>query len=138
MGPEHFGLLIILLLLAGCIILPIWFRHRLYLKQLDTIATAIEKGIDPEKIKDSLAMPKKSGDINGNWKAGIILLWLGLIFFLLGLPQALRDGSLDWLGILLLTALGSVMLYIHKTIVGRVVKVGEEGKFESNGNGHDA
>ena len=126
---------VLIVILAACVLLPLWFKHRLYLKQLDTISRAIEKGVNPELIKESLAMPRRNGDINGNWKAGVILIGVGVTLFLLGLPKALSEGSLDWLIVLVFVVLGIILMHIHRTVVGKVVKAGEEGLLNHNGNG---
>jgi len=115
--------------LGACIILPIWLRHRLFYKQIDTVARAIEKGIDPVEIKRCLALPQQAGDVNGNWKAGVILIWLGLAAFVLGLPAAMpgpnQPGNAGWPLILLAVVLGIILLRIHKAVVGGVVKTGQ-------------
>lgn len=109
--------------IAACIIVPIWLKHKLYYVQLNAIAAAIEKGIDPAVIKQSLVMPRRTGDINGNWKAGLILLVLGIGIFLLGLPQAIQEGTqYEWLFPLLIAIFGAALMLVHFQVVGKVVK----------------
>jgi hypothetical protein len=115
---------VLIIAIAACIIVPIWLKHKLYYVQLNAIAAAIEKGIDPAIVKQSLVMPKRAGDINGNWKAGLILLVLGIAIFLLGLPQALQEGTdFEWLFPLIIAVFGAVLMVVHHQIVGKVVKV---------------
>ena len=112
--------------LGACIIVPVWLRHRLYYKQIDTVARAIEKGVDPAEIRRALALPQQSGDVNGNWKAGTILIWLGLAAFVLGLPAALAGpagNNAGWPMVLLAVVLGIILLRIHKAVVGGVVRL---------------
>lgn len=137
MGPI--AAVLIFAVLASCIVIPLWLRHRLYDKQLDTVAHAIEKGIDPLEIRRALALPQHNGDINGNWKAGTILVWLGLAAFVLGLPAAApgehHSGNAGWLLILLSVVLGIILLRIHKVVVGKVVRAGERIPEPQNNSG---
>ena len=115
----------ILLVIAACIIVPIWLRHQLYNHQLTAIAKAIEKGVDPVVIRESLVIPKRQGDINGNWKAGVILLAFGVGVFLLTLPQVFNGNKVDgeWLMPLIIPVVGITLMVIHRQIVGPVIKV---------------
>ena len=74
---------VVLLLIGACIIVPVVLKHRLYHAQLTLITKAIEKGVDPAAVRSSLQLQPRSGDINGNWKAGVILVAFGLGLFLL-------------------------------------------------------
>jgi hypothetical protein len=124
--PEVLAPVVILLTIGACILVPIWLKHRLYYKQLDTIAKAIEKGVDPNEIKRSLAIQPRSGDINGNWKAGWILVLVGCGFFVLALPSLVSEGF-DRGTFLALTpvVLGIALLMIHHRVVGNVVRADE-------------
>lgn len=127
MDHNFFGPLFLFGFLAAVIILPIYFRNRLQQKQLEAVTMAIEKGIDPEKIKASLPAPERTADPNGNWKAGLILVGLGLTF---GIPIALftavssegAEGLHPFLFGILLVVLGGILMRIHKSIIGAVVK----------------
>jgi len=123
---EVLGPFLLFLLIAACILVPVWLKHRLYYKQLDTIAKAIEKGVDPMEIKRGLAIQPRGGDINGNWKAGWILVLVGCGFFVLALPSMLSEGF-DRGTFLALTpvVLGIALLMIHHRVVGNVVRAGE-------------
>jgi hypothetical protein len=117
---------VVIIAVVACILIPIWLRQRLYHKQLDVVAKVIERGVDPAAIKHSLTLPSPRGDVNGNWKAGVILIGLGLGLFVLGLPQALNEAEWGWLMTLLIALLGVLLLVIHSRIVGHVVPVGAE------------
>lgn len=116
--------------LGAVIILPIYFRSKLQQKQLETVTMAIEKGVDPEKIFASMPKQERTADPNGNWKAGIILVGLGLAFgipvaFLSAVSSEGNEGLPPFLFGLLLVVLGGILLRIHKTIIGAVVKAGK-------------
>jgi hypothetical protein len=117
------------------IVLPIYWRHRQYAAQLDVIAKALEKGVDPASIQLKMPQPEQAGDPNGNWKAGLILASIGLfILTCLVLPANMAGelgkdteeiiASYAFPGSFLI--LGGVLMFIHYTIVGRVVKRGEK------------
>ena len=121
----------IIVTIAACIIVPIWLKHKLYYVQLNAIAAAIEKGIDPAVIKQSLVMPRRTGDINGNWKAGLILLVLGVGICVLSLPQALQEGTgYEALFPLLIAIFGAVLMMVHYQVVGKVVKVRHSSNYD--------
>lgn len=130
MGSDIFGPLFLFTFLGAVIILPIYFRNKLQQKQLETVTIAIEKGIDPEKIFACLPKQERTADPNGNWKAGIILVGLGLTF---GIPIAFissvsgegSEGLPPFLFGILMVVLGSILMRIHKTIIGAVVKAGK-------------
>jgi hypothetical protein len=113
--------------ITAWVVFPIYFRHKLYSKQLDTVAAALEKGIDPEKIK--LGLPREEEDVNGNWKAGIILIGLGLAFDLMMAAAYFQfdefrlddgPGVMVFMPGVMSIILGLVLLFIHRTIVGPV------------------
>jgi len=116
------------------IVLPIYWRHRQYASQLDVIAKALEKGVDPERIQLKLPQQEQVGDPNGNWKAGLILISFGLFTLLCVMLPLYFTGELGHDGgdvVPLYAAPGSfiipglVLLFIHYTIVGKVIKRGE-------------
>jgi len=133
---EAISLLLILLSVVSCILIPIWLKHRLYYKQLDAITAAIEKGVDPAEIKRSLAIQPRSGDINGNWKAGVLLIWLGSSMFVLAMIASILGGTYEWGALLLLTpaVIGITLLVIHDRIVGKVVRIGESASHGEPGS----
>ncbi|MCC7479470.1 hypothetical protein IT575_13580 [bacterium] len=118
--------------LAGCIMLPVYLRNLLYRKTLDTVAKAIEHGIDPERIAvqlPSLAREREE-DPNGNWKAGVVLLGIALGFLVaITVPVWLLVGdghAQERFTVLappvILGLVGAALLYIHRSIVGPVVR----------------
>lgn len=124
--------LVFILALAGCIMLPVYLRNLLYRKTLDTVAKAIEHGIDPERIAVQLpALARdKDEDPNGNWKAGMVMLGIALGFLVaITVPVWLLsdDGKIQERFIVLappvmLGLVGAALLYIHRSIVGPVVR----------------
>lgn len=119
------------------IILPIYWRNRQYHAQLEVIAKALEKGVDPERIQLKLPAPENAGDPNGNWKAGLILVSFGLFVLLCVMLPLYFTGEIGPKGdegdiVALFAAPGSflipglVLLYIHHTIIGKVVRRGEQ------------
>jgi len=134
MPGEAWIPIILFLVIGACITASLWFKHKLYQKQVDVISQAIEKGMDPEELKKAIEINKPNGgDINGNWKAGIILLILGGVTFLAMVPMIIqeyqRGHGLDeisgFLSMLIVPALGVAFIYIHKTIVGPVILHGQ-------------
>jgi hypothetical protein len=118
------------------IVLPIFWRHRQYAAQLDVIAKALEKGVDPERIQLKLPSQEQVGDPNGNWKAGLILISVGVFMALCVMLPLYYTGEIgqhddgDLVAIFAAPGMflipGIVLLYIHHTIVGKVVKRGEQ------------
>ena len=117
------------------IVLPIYWRHRQYALQLDVVSKALEKGVDPAGLQLRLPSQEQAGDPNGNWKAGLILLSIGLFIFLcvmvpLQLSGQMHDDQGAKVGFFAAPGMfiipGLVLLYIHHTIVGKVVKRGEK------------
>jgi hypothetical protein len=119
------------------IVLPIYWRSRQYAQQLEVIAKALEKGVDPERIQLKLPAPENAGDPNGNWKAGLILVSFGLFVLLCVMLPLYFTGEIGPKGddgdiVALFAAPGSflipglVLLFIHYTIVGKVVRRGEK------------
>jgi hypothetical protein len=117
------------------IVLPVYWRHRQNALQLDVVAKALEKGVDPERIQLKVPTPEQLGDPNGNWKAGLILIAFGLFTGLCVMLPLYYSGELSTDGgelVPLFAAPGSfiipgiVLLFIHYTIVGRVIKRGEK------------
>jgi hypothetical protein len=109
---------------------PVWLRHRLYARQLEAISIAIEKGVDPAVIKKNLTITNGGGDVNGNWKASMILIGLGItlavVLLPIGIYGAVVEGEVQAIfGILipgvLLIVTGVILKYIHRRIVGKVV-----------------
>ena len=130
MGSDIYGPLFLFTFLGAVIILPIYFRNKLQHKQLETVTIAIEKGIDPEKIFACLPKQEKTADPNGNWKAGIILVGLGLTFgipiaFISAVSGEVDGGVPPFLFGILMVVLGGILMRIHKTIIGAVVKTGK-------------
>lgn len=113
-----------------CIVLPIYFRNRLYQKALDVVGLAIQQGVEPERVRLPQFTTDKD-DVNGNWKAGVILIVIGLIFLLaVALPlyatgevSSGDDGgfAVFFPGVTCI-GIGATLLWIHRTIVGSVVK----------------
>jgi hypothetical protein len=131
--------------LAAVILVPIWLRNRLYALQLDVIAKAIERGIDPERIQ--LKLPKQDDDDpNGNWKAGWILIAIGVVFSLCVIGPLSYAGELgsdadpgSWAITVVpgtLFSIGALLLFFHRTIVGKVYRRDEPRP--SRGAGQDA
>jgi hypothetical protein len=136
MAGEFMIPVVLFIVIGACIVVSLWLRHRLYQKQIDAITLAIEKGIDPDELKKAIEIKKPNGgDINGNWKAGVILLGTGLIFMIAMLPLMIvefikaggfTDDVAGMATMLIFPGLGLVFLYIHRTIVGPVIKHGEK------------
>lgn len=113
-----------------CIVLPVYFRNRLYQKALDVVGLAIQQGVEPERVRLPQFTTDKD-DVNGNWKAGVILVVIGLIFlcaiaipmFAMGEVNAKEDGgfAVFFPGVTCI-GIGATLLWIHRTIVGAVVK----------------
>jgi hypothetical protein len=130
MHGESLIPVVLFLVVGACIVIPIWLRNMLMRKQLDTVAAAIEKGIDPARIGASMPAQQRTGDINGNWKAGQILIWLGIGYCLfLALPVVLLEQhsiTPEVVGIfspgVLSLVIGASLTYIHRTIIGEVIK----------------
>jgi len=109
------------------IVLPVYSRNRLREKQLDTVAIAMEKGIEPERIRESLPLAEKVADVNGNWKAGVIMVGIAVVYIVMMALQMAFAGGADakegvmafFPGVLLLI-LGVLLIYIHRTIIGAV------------------
>lgn len=116
--------LIALIVIGACIIIPILLRHRLYHEQLKVITKAIEKGVDPAAIKNSLQIQPRSGDINGNWKAGVILVAFGVGLFFVMLLTTISEGfNPEMLSVLIIAVLGIALLIVHYRVVGPVVRI---------------
>jgi len=136
MGPDVLAPLAFFAFLTLIIVLPIYWRHKQYAAQLDVVAKALEKGVDPATIQLQLPKQEQAGDPNGNWKAGLILVSIGVFLLLcVVIPGHLTGaigntddgdviGSYAFPGMFLI--LGSVLLFVHYTIVGKVVKRGEQ------------
>jgi hypothetical protein len=80
MSEDAFVPLVIFGAITAWVVFPIYFRNKLYHKQLDTVAMALEKGVDPERIKLTMPRGNDDEDVNGNWKAGVVLIALGIAF----------------------------------------------------------
>jgi hypothetical protein len=127
---EVFGPLIFFTAITLWIVLPIYYRNQLYRRTIEVVGKAIEHGIDPERIQFKLPQLKQDeGDVNGNWKAGIILAVLGLVFtFAVSVPMYYSGNIGDdgrfaiFLPGSICVALGITLLVVHKTIVGAVVR----------------
>jgi hypothetical protein len=94
----------------------------------------MQQGIDPERVRESLMLRRDEGDVNGNWKAGQVLIWLGvayLPFGFMGMVAAATKNNGDagafmaFLPGVICLVVGGALLRIHGTIIGRVVKRGE-------------
>lgn len=143
MNPDAVVPFALFTFLTLIIVLPIYWRHKQYAAQLDVIAKALEKGIDPATIQLKLPTQEQAGDPNGNWKAGLILIAIGLFLALcVVLPGRLigEIGSHDAEDIIasyafpgMFLILGSVLMFVHYTIVGKVIKRGEKRLPISNG-----
>ena len=134
-GPEIMVPLAFFSFLTLVIVLPIYWRHRQYAAQLDVIAKALEKGVDPASIQLKMPTQEQAGDPNGNWKAGLILISFGLFILLcIMLPLYYSHGFDADEGevVAMFAAPGSfiipglVLLFIHYTIVGKVIRRGEQ------------
>lgn len=126
---DSLGLLFILSFLAAVILVPMWLRHRLYKLQLDAVAKALELGVDPERIQ--LKLPTEKDDPNGNWKAGWILIGIAVAFVLFVLTPLVAAGEIgnrdpeSWVILVVpgtLVTIGSMLLFFHSRIVGRVYR----------------
>jgi tetrahydromethanopterin S-methyltransferase subunit B len=140
--PETVAPLAFFIFLTLVIIVPIWLRNRLYGQQLDVIAKAIEKGIDPERINLKLPARENDSDINGNWKAGLIMIAVGLVFGLVFVLPMYANGELGpkdvWPVMMvpcMVIAIGLTLIYVHHAVVGKVYRQGEPRP--SLRNGHD-
>lgn len=115
---------VMLLVIGTCIIVPIVLKHRLYHAQLTLITKAIEKGVDPASMRSSLQIQPRSGDINGNWKAGVVLVAFGVGLFFLMLLTTISEGfNPEMLSVLIIAVLGIALLVVHYSVVGSVVRV---------------
>lgn len=136
MDTGGFVALCLFAAVTACILVPIYLRNLLYRKTLDTVAKAIEHGIEPERIAVQLPSQQREreDDPNGNWKAGVILIAIGLAFLLaVVLPLWLfgepgkHDDVLKMLSIpTILTIVGAAFLLIHRSIVGPVVTLAQQ------------
>lgn len=116
--------------LTLCIALPIYFRNRLYQKALEVVALAIQQGVDPERVRLP-QMTSDNDDINGNWKAGLILIVIGLIFLLTLAIPVFASGKVEsdpdaglvifFPGVVCI-GIGATLMWIHRSIVGAVVR----------------
>lgn len=134
MNSDAWGSLIFAVFLGSIILTPIVLRNRLLARQLDALTVAMQQGIEPERVRESLMLRRDEGDVNGNWKAGLILTALGWIFLpfsLLALFAAVVAQKADLGGLvgmlpgIACIVLGARLQRIHKTIVGDVVKRSE-------------
>jgi hypothetical protein len=136
MDAGTLTLLLLLAIIAAAILLPVYLRNLLYRKALDTVAKALERGIDPERIAIQLPQLRSEAesDPNGNWKAGVVLNWLALgVFITITIPALLfspgDDGAqAKWLALILpimLCLVAAALLQIHRRIVGKVVRFGQ-------------
>lgn len=133
MGGGDWSALFFLMFLGAVILTPIVLRNRLLVKQQEALAAALQQGIDPERIRESLALRRDDDDINGNWKAGQLLVVLGWAYLPFGVFAMLaglagEDASIGAVCALLpgviSLVLGARLLHIHRTIIGEVVKRG--------------
>jgi hypothetical protein len=142
-GGEAMVPLAFFAFLTLVIVLPIYWRHRQYAAQLEVIAKALEKGVDPASIQLKMPTQEQAGDPNGNWKAGLILISFGLfMLFCVMLPlysvgEIGRHGDGDIVALYAAPGTfiipGLVLLFIHYTIVGKVLRRGEQ-RPRVNGN----
>lgn len=133
MDSGTIAVLLFFATVGACIMLPIYLRNLLYRKTLDTVAKAIEHGIDPERIAVQLPslQREKDEDPNGNWKAGVVLISVAAGFLLaLTLPVWLLAGAdkvqerfTVLAPPLILGIVGFALIYIHRRIVGPVVRL---------------
>src|SRR5438552_6684200 len=96
MDGNTWGPVFFFLILGAVILTPIILRNRLLAKQLDALTVAMQQGIAPERLQESLMLRREEGDINGNWKAAQILIALGwayLPFAVLGVLAAGANGG---------------------------------------------
>jgi hypothetical protein len=132
MDPGATAVLIVFVTIGACIMLPIYLRNLLYRKTLDTVAKAIERGIDPERIAIQLPsmQREKEEDPNGNWKAGVVLIGVALGFllaislpvWLLSAPGQHQERFTVLAPPLMLGIVGAALIFIHRRIVGAVVR----------------
>jgi hypothetical protein len=134
MHSNDLGGLFFLLFLGALILTPIILRNRLLAKQLEALSIAMQQGIDPERVRESLMLRRDEGDVNGNWKAGTVLVWLGwayLPFGLLGMVAAASKSDagpgvfMAFLPGVVCLVVGYCLRRVHQTIVGDVVKRSE-------------
>lgn len=119
---------VVMLVIGTCIVVPIVLKHRLYHAQLTLITKAIEKGVDPASLRSSLQIQPRSGDINGNWKAGLILVVFGVGLFFVMLLTTISEGfNPEMLSVLIIAVLGIALLIVHYSVVGAVVRVRIDG-----------
>ncbi len=131
MDAGAIATLVFIVTLGACIMLPVYLRNLLYRQTLDTVAKAIEHGIDPERIAVQLPsiQRERDDDPNGNWKAGVVLISIALGFFLaISVPVWLLVGSghlqerfTVLAPPLILGIVGAALIIIHRRIVGAVV-----------------
>jgi hypothetical protein len=133
-GDEGIIPLVFFIFLGAVILLPIFWRQRQYALQLDVIAKALEKGVDPERIQLRMPTQEQVGDPNGNWKTGLLLISFGLFLLLCVMLPLYYAGELssDDGDIVALFAApgvfiipGIVLMFIHYAINGKVFKRGE-------------
>src|SRR5437773_6116739 len=93
MDGSTWGPVFFFLILGAVILTPIILRNRLLAKQLDALTVAIQQGIAPERLQESLMLRREEGDVNGNWKAAQILTALGWTYLPFGLLGALAGVS---------------------------------------------
>ena len=131
MNPDAFGSLVFVIFLGSVILVPIYLRNQLLARQIEALTIAMQHGIDPERVRESLQLRRDEGDVNGNWKAGLILTSLGWVLLplsILALLAAVATNKADpgsFFGLLPGIAslvIGARLHRIHKTIVGEVVK----------------
>src|SRR5262245_26541855 len=89
--PEVIFISVCVVGLVLLILIPIYLRNRLQQKQIETVARAIEQGLDLDKVRASL-ITERSGDINGNWKAGVLVLAVALAGVLGSIPKIVSQG----------------------------------------------
>ena len=135
MQTNDWGGMFFFIFLGAVILTPIILRNRLLAKQLEALTIAMQQGIDPERVRESLLLRRDEGDVNGNWKAGTVLVWLGFAYLPFGLLGMVAAGSKGDAGPGALMALlpgviclvvGYCLRRVHQTIVGAVVKRGEQ------------
>lgn len=131
MNDDVLGPLFFLTAITLWIVLPIYFRNQIYRRTIDVVGKAIEHGIDPERIQFKLPQLKRDeGDVNGNWKAGLILAVLGAVFTLFIAIPLYSTGQVNkeegafaiFLPGVICIALGLTLLLVHRTIVGPVIR----------------